>query len=174
MMYHNTIDIDNSDKFNLASIIYKIERNPCCLKLEFKPSDSKGFHILIICSKKCEDCRIVFDDVRRLEMDMKREEKFKNVLFTEKEYFKGSGFMPNDELMTKKEPKEPKKHICDRCLKFGKTSYLDKETLTFQQVKEKIQIGKIPKVYPAKLVFLHYDYFICSSCNWFKFVKCEV
>lgn len=166
MNYYNTLDIDNGDKYNLSLIIAKITKNKCCKNLEWKESATKGYHIKMICSKKCDVCRLVFDDMKRLEHDENREEKFRNVLFTEKEWIH-----PNDNFN--------KKHICEgKCKKEQLTSFMIYKELTPEQTKQKLKEGKIKlpftpfgKKYTFGALCIGYDYFECSICGWFKFVK---
>lgn len=89
-MFYNTIDLDNIDKQLLNRITEKIKQKNCCLSLQIKDSSSKGYHILLICSHDCEVCRMVFDDPKRFEMDSNRDLKFRNTLFTSKEYARGT------------------------------------------------------------------------------------
>ncbi len=86
----NTIDLDNISKEMFERIIKKIEKKSCCLELKWKFSDSKGYHIYIICDKICDLCRFVFDDERRYNIDIKKDIRFQNLLFSEKEYFRGN------------------------------------------------------------------------------------
>lgn len=154
----NTIDLDKIDKQQLEMIIQKIKMQPCCLDIKTKDSFSKGYHILLICSKKCSTCRMVFDDQKRFEMDNSRDIKFQNTLFTEKEYIMGNP-----------------KHIrnwCDHCFKYSKVSIMQKKILTKEETKQKIRKGKIN--FPLSIVFISYDYYECPKCGWFKFVRIGV
>jgi len=168
MTYYNTLDIDNSDKENLSNIIQKIVNKKCCLTLGFNDSSTKGYHIKLVCSKKCDECRLVFDDVRRFELDSVREEKFRNVLFTEKEIIKGGGKKPMEIIEAES---NEKKHYCDRCLKYSIKTELEKKLLNYKDTQKKVKIGKISNRYPIKLIFLFYIYLECPKCKWFKFVK---
>ncbi len=155
-MYYQNIDLDKCDKEQLESIIAKVRKQPCCLKIDYKDSSSKGYHIMMICSKVCDTCRFVFDDAKRYEIDFGRDEKFKNTTFTEKEWFRGN-------MNTIKEK-------CDRCAKYGNHVTMSKRELEIDEVKEKMKIGKIHG-YPYQIVYLAFIYFECPICHWFKFVK---
>jgi hypothetical protein len=163
MVYFNTLDIDNGDKANLERILNKISQNKCCLDLKLKDSSNKGYHILITCDRKCDICRIVFDDQKRLEMDSLRQEKFRNTLFTEKEYFRG----------TINSLKDNRIFDCDRCKKYGVKNILKSRELTLEETIIKLKIGKIkiPIFATPQMVYLGFTYYECPECNWFKFVK---
>ena len=82
MKYIQTIDIDNGNKEHLKRILQKIASKKCCLKLQYRISTSwSHYHIRIECSKKCDICRIVFDDSHRYRFDGKRPEKWKGLLW---------------------------------------------------------------------------------------------
>jgi len=159
MSFYNTIDLDKVNKTQLGEIIKKITIKKCCLSLTYKDSSSKGYHISIICAKKCDICRIVFDDQKRFEMDNNRDLKYQNTLFTEKEWVKGN-------------LKTIKNH-CERCITYGNYQTLTKKTLTLEETQQKMKQGKISKIYSARMVFLAYNYLECSTCGWFKFVKMD-
>lgn len=158
MPYYNTIDLDKVDKNQLQVIIFKIKMQSCCLGLKYKDSSSKGYHILLTCKTQgCDKCRLVFDDQKRLEMDSNREEKFRNTLFTDKEFVRGNLKTIN--------------LICERCLKYGNHQTLSKRTLeSVAETKKKLHDGKITLWNPA-IVYLTYNYFECPICHWFKFVQ---
>jgi hypothetical protein len=157
IQYYQNLDLDKINKEELKTIIEKIKKNPCCLSVNFKDSSTKGYHVSIICNKKCDICRFVFDDQKRYEIDLGRDEKFKNTTFTEKEYFRGN--------------MKTLKHYCERCKTYGiPTQTLSKRDLTIDEVREKMKFGKI-KNYPYQLVYLGYIYLECPICHWFKFVK---
>lgn len=160
MVYYNTIDIDNSDKSNLDRILNKISLNKCCLDLNCKDSSNKGYHLILTCKDKCDICRIVFDDQKRLDMDSMREEKFRNTLFAEKEYFRST----INNLKT---------HYCDRCKKHGINNEMKIKSLTLEETIIKLKIGKIkiPFFSNVKMVYLGYNYYECIECKWFKFVQ---
>lgn len=154
--YYQNIDLDKCDKQQLNQIIEKIKTNDCLLDIKVKDSSSKGYHILMICNKKCDICRFVFDDAKRYEIDLGREERFKNVIFDNKEWFKG-----NMKTLSEK---------CERCAKYDINSTLTHKELTIQEIKKKMKTGKI-KGYPPSFIYLGYVYFECPICHWFKFVK---
>lgn len=157
-MYYQSIDLDETNKEQLNTIVTKIRNNVCCLKVDYKSSNSKGYHIFIMCAKHCDLCRFVFDDQRRFEKDTNREEKFRNVTFTEKEYFKGKG----------RNMKIPK---CEHCKKYGnENQQMQKKELEIEEVKTKMKIGKIFG-YPYTVVYMIFDYFECPICHWFIFKK---
>ena len=76
----NTLDLDKINKAQFSRIKWKIQR---CVHLgEFEWRDTqKGFHIIMKCDRECDDCRFVFDDVRRYSMDFRRRPHLTNVLF---------------------------------------------------------------------------------------------
>jgi hypothetical protein len=156
--YCNTLDLDNITKQQLQDIETKIKSNKCCLKCEHKDSNSKGYHVMILCNKQgCDLCRIVFDDQRRLEAEHDRKDIFKNVLFEKKEYCRGK--------------KNLTQLDCERCAKYGTITPLNKKEITLEEVRKKCKIGQIPENYPPTLIYLGYDFYYCPICNWFKFVK---
>ena len=50
-------------------------------------SNYKGYHIEFYCTKKCDLCRLQFDDVRRYEEDLNRLSVFQNLIFDIKHGF---------------------------------------------------------------------------------------
>jgi len=85
----NTIDFDNNDKELISRIIHKIvtygSKNHCLFSFETKISQHKGVTIILKCSKECDLCRFIFDDVLRYEMDSKRPQYKQNVVWERKE-----------------------------------------------------------------------------------------
>ena len=154
MQYINTLDLDKIDKQQLKTIEQKIKSNSCCLSINHKDSSTKGYHVMFICSKKCDICRFVFDDAMRYEIDFGREEKFKNVLFDNKEYFRSN--LSN--LI-----------VCEKCRKYGNSSMMSKREIDLNTIRIKVKIGRIPLM--PTFVYLSYNYFECPICHWFKFVK---
>jgi len=76
-----TIDIDNPDMEFLKKILQKIARCRHCLKLQYRISTSLShYHIRILCAKKCDLCRFVFDDSMRYSYDYERPERRKGIL----------------------------------------------------------------------------------------------
>jgi wyosine [tRNA(Phe)-imidazoG37] synthetase (radical SAM superfamily) len=67
----NTIDIDFKCRY-LKKIQTKLS------------SSKKGVHITLWCSRNCEFCRLIYDDLNRYAKDKNRPEYGKNVLFTKK------------------------------------------------------------------------------------------
>ena len=86
-MKYNTIDLDlnprlpDNDKYLLKRIIEKIVLCDSCLEIEYKDSNSKGYHIIFSCSRNCDLCRFVFDDAKRFMLDLRRPEWRQNILF---------------------------------------------------------------------------------------------
>ena len=87
----NTLDIDSNDKEYVFNIFKRILRCPYIIDFRVKCSLQKGVHIKIFCNKKCELCRIVFDDKIRFAYDQFRETESQNVLFDEKEFYQNGG-----------------------------------------------------------------------------------
>lgn len=91
MKTYNTIDIDTTDKeflfIVLSKIIRRNNRFSCLAKIEVTPSSLKGYHIKLYCKKKCDLCRLVFDDDIRYFYDQYREPESQNVLTQETEPF---------------------------------------------------------------------------------------
>lgn len=84
MSFRSTLDIDTNDRENIQHIIYKIFYCNNLIHTELKPSDSKGFHVILWCSKECDICRLVYDDFRRFAYDQKRPKYARNILFEKK------------------------------------------------------------------------------------------
>jgi hypothetical protein len=167
MNYFNTLDLDNIDKETLSLTIQKILKNKCCKSLEYKDSSTKGYHIKMICDKKCDLCRFVFDDIRRYAIDLQREEKFRNVLFNEKEFFNPEN-----------KKKVWVKMNCEKCEKNKVNTDLAEKELTFEETLTKLKEGKIKvpltifgKEKTLQALYFGYAYLECPLCHWFKFVK---
>lgn len=85
-----TIDYDfdakhQRDKISLEHVIAKIKAMPCCEGITQKPSDSKGVHLILECTKvSCDMCRLLYDDPVRYAKDLKRPTYAANVLFQKK------------------------------------------------------------------------------------------
>lgn len=156
----NTLDLDNYTKEQLANLEKKIKQCPNCLNIMHKDSNSKGYHVTIICNKDCDNCRFVFDDQKRYEIDFGRDTKFQNTLFDEKEYFRGN----------MKKLKKRKIHNCESCKKKGiENQEMRMIEIDLETVRQKMIYGKIKA--PPIFVFLEYVYLECPICRWFKFVK---
>jgi len=82
--FYTTVDLDNCNYEQMERIRQKIMSMKCCEGVFKKPSARKGYHLLVWCKVKCDLCRMVFDDQKRFEQDLKRPEKWRNVLFDEK------------------------------------------------------------------------------------------
>lgn len=166
MTFYNTIDLDKTDKEQLSRIVQKIVSNPCCLSLQYKDSNSKGYHISLICLRECDICRVVFDDQKRLEMDSNRDIKFQNTLFSDKE-----PIHTNLKHLSDK---------CEACKKKGRITILNHKFLTGEEMINKLKEGKIKlpftplgKKTTMGAFIVGYEYFECPICKWFKFVKRE-
>lgn len=79
-------DIELSCSKNLAEkIALKIAKcNYCVIVQKPKLSNLKGYHIEFYCTKKCDLCRLQFDDVRRYEMDKNRPKECTNLVWDSK------------------------------------------------------------------------------------------
>jgi hypothetical protein len=83
----NTLDLDYTTKEELERIINKIKRNDCCKYIEYKESNSKGFHVTITCLlNNCDVCRLVFDEDKRFAIDSVRPKAFRDYFFDDKTY----------------------------------------------------------------------------------------
>lgn len=91
MKHYNTIDLDTTDKEYVLRIRNKILnkglKDDCLYDFQITPSERKGYHIQLWCRKKCDLCRLVFDDDIRYFYDQYREEESKNVLTQTTESF---------------------------------------------------------------------------------------
>ena len=75
-------DISLSCSKELAEkIINKIVKCKYCVIASKSLSNYKGYHIEFYCTKKCDLCRLQFDDIRRYEEDLNRLEVFRNLIF---------------------------------------------------------------------------------------------
>lgn len=90
-LFRTTLDIDTNDEDFINKIFQKIVLCKYLYSLTKKFSAFKGVHIILICHKKCDICRIVYDDFRRLAYDSNRPEYARNILFDKEIY-------PNDKL----------------------------------------------------------------------------
>jgi hypothetical protein len=88
---YNTIDIDTTDKetifYTVSNILNMNRRFHCLAKIYINPSSLKGYHIKLYCKKKCDICRMVFDDDIRYFYDQFREIESQNVLCQTTESF---------------------------------------------------------------------------------------
>lgn len=85
---YNTLDIDTNKKDVIERIIDKIMKCPFIEEIKLLPSLQKGFHIKLWCKRKCEICRIVYDDALRYHYDQERPNFSQNVLFDSKSFHK--------------------------------------------------------------------------------------
>lgn len=83
---YNTLDIDTTEKEFINRLIYKISSCQFLYKLTFESSKRKGFHFRLWCAKKCDLCRLVFDDQIRYQYDLMRNFESRNVLAQESEF----------------------------------------------------------------------------------------
>lgn len=75
-----------TDKDVIQKIVQRIKRCPFLLSLKWHFSSSlNGVHIVLWCNRRCDDCRLVFDDPVRYSADRGTRLVFeRDVLFTEK------------------------------------------------------------------------------------------
>lgn len=79
-------DIELSCTFHTAfKVVQKISKCKYNVVVQ-KPklSNLKGYHIEMYCTKKCDLCRMQFDDVRRYEMDKNRPKECTNLVWDSK------------------------------------------------------------------------------------------
>lgn len=79
----NTIDLDFKDREFLHVTMQKIIHCRNYIKGEIKDT-AKGYHYRLWCKIDCDLCRVVFDDQRRFEKDIKRLKSSQNVLHQRK------------------------------------------------------------------------------------------
>jgi hypothetical protein len=77
---YNTIDLDFCSHEQFEKIYFKIQDCPFHGAVNFKDTN-KGYHIMMICTRDCDDCRFVFDDPNRYYIDFREPEAETNVLF---------------------------------------------------------------------------------------------
>lgn len=85
MLFRTTLDIDKNDKEYVGRILEKIGNCKNFINLKIYESKSKGFHIILFCNKKCDICRMVYDDSTRFYYDSYRPEWARNILFDKTE-----------------------------------------------------------------------------------------
>lgn len=77
-----TLDLANKIALKIAKCKYSVKIQ------EPKLSNLKGYHIEFYCTKKkCDLCRMQFDDVRRFEMDKNRPKECTNLIWDSKHGF---------------------------------------------------------------------------------------
>ncbi|MCS7367273.1 MAG: hypothetical protein NDF52_05285 [archaeon YNP-WB-062] len=81
--YYSTIDLDYCDKGKLARIIAKIIQCKWLIKVKVRDTN-KGYHLILFCKRKCELCRMAFDDQTRFFADFNRPLYLRNILWTRK------------------------------------------------------------------------------------------
>ena len=62
-------------------IAQKISKCKYSVIISVKLGNYKGYHIEFYCTKKCDLCRMQFDDIRRYEEDCRRLEPFRDLIF---------------------------------------------------------------------------------------------
>lgn len=83
---YNTLDLDTTDKEIINRILHKILTCDSLIKLNYEPSKRKGYHFRLWCVKKCDRCRLVFDDAVRFQYDLMRNFESRDVLAQESEF----------------------------------------------------------------------------------------
>jgi hypothetical protein len=68
-------------------IALKIAKCKYSVIISVKLGNFKGYHIEFYCTKKCDLCRLQFDDIRRYEMDLQRPKICRNLIWDEKHGF---------------------------------------------------------------------------------------
>lgn len=86
--YFQTIDLDFCNKSKLERIVYKIINMPCCIEMEVRPT-WRGYHLIIYCTRRCDVCRLLYDDFMRYAYDLYRPPHLRNILWTAKYYGMG-------------------------------------------------------------------------------------
>lgn len=95
MLFRSVLDIDLIEnkysrfapktKEEINNILNKISSCKFCgKKPKIKSSSFKGFHVILWCHKKCDVCRICYDDCKHFDYDSNRPEYARNILFDEK------------------------------------------------------------------------------------------
>ena len=86
-LFRITLDIDTNNKEFIKRVLEKIIKS-CKFLSNFNVRHSafKGFHIVLFCERKCDICRMVYDDFRRLAYDLNRPEYARDILFSEEIY----------------------------------------------------------------------------------------
>lgn len=79
----NTLDLDFCGIDQLSEIVAKIMLRKCHGPVAVSDSN-KGYHVAMYCEKRCDDCRLVFDDQERYARDRRRPWWSRNVLFDRK------------------------------------------------------------------------------------------
>lgn len=76
----NTIDIDNTELWNLERILHKVKKCDFLDCLSLEPS-LNGWHVTLHCDRECDLCRFVFDDQLRYKWDLERNVASRDVFF---------------------------------------------------------------------------------------------
>lgn len=92
--FFNSLDLDYEiPNFELGlscsdetatKIINKIVKCKYCVVASKTLSNYKGYHIEFYCTKKCDICRLQFDDFRRMYMDEDRPKDCKQLIWSSK------------------------------------------------------------------------------------------
>ncbi len=95
--YYNSVDLDyeipqlpkehdglTCSKELANKICNKIVKCKYCVIASISLSSFKGYHIEFYCTKKCDLCRLQFDDVRRYTMDLIRQKDCKQLIWNTK------------------------------------------------------------------------------------------
>lgn len=89
--FYNTLDLDweiprrneglsCSDEL-ATKILNKVVNCKYCVVASKKSGNSKGFHIEFYCTKKCDLCKLQFDDNKRYEKGLTQLDVFKDLIF---------------------------------------------------------------------------------------------
>lgn len=79
-MFKSTLDLDLVDKVFLNHALYRISKCKFLHLVHYRHT-FKGFHVILLCRRECDICRIVFDDQARFARDLLRPKHTRNVLF---------------------------------------------------------------------------------------------
>ena len=82
-MFRTTLDIDTNNKEFIGRILSKIIQCKHLIEYKIKESNLKGYHVILFCDKKCDVCRMCYDDQKRFNFDQNRPDYLQNVLFDE-------------------------------------------------------------------------------------------
>ena len=80
-LFRTTLDIDTNNKEIIERVFKKISKCKNLKEFYVKPSGFKGYHFILFCDKKCDVCRLCYDDSRRFAYDQNRPPFAQNILF---------------------------------------------------------------------------------------------
>lgn len=85
-LFRSTLDVDTNDKEFIVRLISKIIvnckiKNKHLIEWDMKESNLKGYHFVLLCNRKCDICRMCYDDPKRFNFDQNRPDYMQNVLF---------------------------------------------------------------------------------------------